>query len=1611
MQLYVLDRSKNVLATTEGFYNDMHHKELTAGASTYVFDLNKSDEAAKYMVSGNIITMLDDQGRPWSFEILYYDEYQTYKTIHCEDVGINLFNKACDVWYYTEAKPFADYFNVITAGTPWELGVNQLADLSRTLTFTGRDTGLGRLLSVLKAFDDAECVFNIQMKGPVPVKYVIDVYKKIGTVQDNIQIAYNEELDNIQKTETRQEFATALSGVGSVIQDTETNADGSPVNTDKPQEYVNFADLEYDNGGFYTTKGDKFIRARMANAQFNPGDQGFIEDFYEYDTKSSSELFNRTLAQIQTRSQPQFKYEADVKVIDPNLDIGDTVTIIDHDYNPALYLQARVATLEKSYTDTTKGSITFTNYVVLTDTVTRQIAALKSKVNGIKNGSSSYVWIRYADDDKGTNISQSPKDKTYVAILSKVNQPVPSDNPNDYAGHWVRIAGEDGLNGQIGPQGHDGADGIPGKDGRTSYTHIAYADTAIGGRFSQSSDNKKYIGIYTDFTADDSSDVTKYNWSLIKGADGANGKDGVPGKAGTDGKTPYFHIAYADSADGNTNFSLDTPGSRKYIGSYTDFTQADSTNQALYSWQLAQGPKGDTGVDGVAGKDGVGIKSTAIAYQLSSSGTTAPIGTWSATVPTLTKGQYLWTRTTLTYTDNSGELVYSVSYVAKDGNNGTDGVAGKDGVGIKSTTITYQSGTSGTVQPTGIWVANPPSVTGGNYLWTRTVWSYTDGTSETGYSVARAGEKGDKGDTGADGLAGKDGIGIKSTAITYALGDSGTATPTTSWTTSVPSLVKGKYLWTKTVWTYTDNSFETGYSVTYISKDGNNGSNGLAGKDGTGIKTTTITYAGSTSGTTAPTSGWTSTVPTVAAGSYLWTKTVWDYTDNTSETGYSVAKMGEKGDQGIKGPSGTDGKTSYTHIAYANSATGEGFSELPAGKTYIGMYVDFTSTDSTDVTKYKWTLAKGSDGANGTPGKTGADGRTPYLHIAYADSADGKNGFYVGGGSNYLRNSDKSISDFGQDLGTMPNEVLNSLAGKTITISVDTEWSGFQHSDSKQNRLGFELGAGGSDGKSYWLGAWKQPNTPSGKERVSTTYTLPANVTFTVSNNGHNGYVSINGTGIVSHAKIEMGTPTPWSPASEDNVQPKYMGTYTDYTQADSTDPTQYLWSLIKGTDGANGKDGEDAYLHIAYANSVDGNTDFITDQSQAHNRDYLGTYSDNTKAQSKDPTKYTWQLTRGAQGLQGQPGAKDVPVVIMSSTAPPSPKNGDFWYQTTTDASGQKITGFSVYSNGKWVPSKIDQSTLVLTKLVSVEIDSAIINSPDITVPFDYFDEKQIEFKGSMEFKDGMLKHISTDKAGGMLKTVVNPTGYTLSLYHNQSDYTKNDPYINSAVYADEISFYNKNIKKSGFVNSSSIGGSLNTNTDDFKSISINWADVQKYLPEMSAKGNRKFFDWFDVMSSVQSHPNLIRNSSFVNKQANWDLGSAGFVSNDLHDGNFVLQIRSAGGSNFVTQTLANFPWVNNQISFSFWANIINHDGGLNAGAFIAFNGGGKNYNATIQDAGKGLSTGWKFYSFDPITVPNGTSSVNFAFYNNEHAGNFVHFAQPMMNAGSNVAPYMPTY
>src|SRR5699024_5312476 len=123
---------------------------------------------------------------------------------------------------------------------------------------------------------------------------------------------------------------------------------------------------------------------------------------------------------------------------------------------------------------------------------------------------------------------------------------------------------------------------------------------------------------------------------------------------------------------------------------------------------------------------------------------------------------------------------------------------------------------------------------------------------------------------GADGYEGADGVGIKSTTVRYASSTSGTNQPSTGWSSTIPTVAPGNYLWTEVVWEYTNKEKKKSYTVARIGADGANGKDGVAGKDGVGIKSTTITYGVSPNETTQPAT-YTPTVPTLVKGQYLWT--------------------------------------------------------------------------------------------------------------------------------------------------------------------------------------------------------------------------------------------------------------------------------------------------------------------------------------------------------------------------------------------------------------------------------------------------------------------------------------------------------------------------------------------------------------------------------------------------------------------------------------------------------------------------------------------------------------------------------------------------------------------
>ncbi|HEM6492473.1 TPA: phage tail protein [Streptococcus suis] len=206
-----------------------------------------------------------------------------------------------------------------------------------------------------------------------------------------------------------------------------------------------------------------------------------------------------------------------------------------------------------------------------------------------KDGRTPYVHTAWANNSTGTDgfSLDSSVNKLYIGIYTDF-EPMDSQDPRKYK--WTKIKGDKGDKGDPGQRGLDGLQGekgeqgIPGEkgaDGRTQYTHIAYADNATGGGFSQTDQTKAYIGMYQDFNATDSNNPNSYRWTKWKGSDGAQG---VPGAKGADGRTPYIHFAYAESADGRIGFSTTQTGNKRYIGTYTDYVQTDSTEPTKYKW-------------------------------------------------------------------------------------------------------------------------------------------------------------------------------------------------------------------------------------------------------------------------------------------------------------------------------------------------------------------------------------------------------------------------------------------------------------------------------------------------------------------------------------------------------------------------------------------------------------------------------------------------------------------------------------------------------------------------------------------------------------------------------------------------------------------------------------------------------------------------------------------------------------------------------------------------------------------------------------------------------------------------------------------------------------------
>lgn len=1246
MILYFADRHMNVIgqASTElpkGLYisDDLKTEEVEAGVATLEFTLNYTastrNDAKQYGSVGNYI--LRKNGDEQEFYTIITSEENIFKQeveIYAEDAGMDLLNETVGEYKADKAYPASYYVEKFSDDSGFEIGINEVSNYNRKLSWEGETTASERILSVATQFD-AEVSYTFEIdRLKIKHKY-INLHKKRGVDQGR-ELRINREVKNIIVKSSVEDLATALSVTGGYPEDSETP--------------INLKGYKYDDGDIYLSGSTIYSRSAVAKWSRYLSEKGngtgHIVQTYTYDTLSQSELCNRAVSKLKKIYDAAVSYEVELAYLPDGIKIGDTVNIVDD--AGELYLSARIMKLESSiYND--EYTATLGEYKLKLSGISEKMESLAAQFEKLAKNRTFYTWVVFADTETGAGISLKSAGKAYMGIAynQTTKQPVLTD-PSVYT--WVKVVGDQGIAGE------------PGKDGLTSFFHVRYADVPNPIANQMRKDTGKYIGTYTDYTLEDSTDPTKYTWRKFQGDDGEDGADGVPGNDGADGETSYLHMAYATSADGKTGFSTTNAVDKTYIGQYVDFVKADSTDPAKYRWSKFQGPKGDKGDPGEQGLRG-------LQGEKGEQGIQGPKGENGKT-----------TYTHIAYANSSdGKVGFSVSDSDRDyigmyvdeveadstdptkyawtkikGADGTQGIQGKPGADGKTPYlhIAYATSSDG---KTGFSITES---TGKTYIGVHTDYTKADSTDPSKYKWTKIqgpqgtqGLQGIQGPQGEQGIAGKDG---QNGATTYFhIKYSAVSNPTSaSQMTEVPNTYIGTYV----DFTEADSNDPGKYTWYRLQGlQGKEGKQGIPGENGSDGKTTYlhIKYSNDAGKTFTANSGET-------PGDYIGTCTDFNQTDPTAVGSYIWAKIkgeqgpqglrglqGEKGDQGIQGPKGADGKdgkTTYFYIKYSavsNPTSASQMTETPS--KYIGTYVDFTQTDSNDPKKYSWQQLEGSQGPQGKQGisgTNGVDGKTSYLHIKYSND----------GGKTFTGNS-------GEDIG--------SYIGTCVDYAKDDPTSVGAY---KWAKIKGETGAKGDKG-----------DTGKGVKSTAVTY-----------------QVSSSGTA------IPTGT---WSSSVPSASAGQYLWTRTVITYTDNTTSTIYSVSRM-GTNGTNGANGKSIgsvinyYLATASASGVTAATSgwTTTVQSVSAAKKYLWNYevvkyTDGTVASTTAPCiigSYGDQGNKGDKGDTGSTGngikgiAEHYAVSASNSTVPTSwsstvptmtESNKYLWnYETITYTNGTTV-------------------------------------------------------------------------------------------------------------------------------------------------------------------------------------------------------------------------------------------------------------------------------------------------------------------------------------------------
>ena len=479
---------------------------------------------------------------------------------------------------------------------------------------------------------------------------------------------------------------------------------------------TNLKGYKYDDGRYFVDK-DGRVCDREANSIWSkPNTKGrYLSRVYKSEATSQKTLFDECLNQLKKNNEPEVSYDVNPDKIPKDIEIGDRVRIIDHDYSPALYLEARLVDVTTSSTNDYIDRAVFANFVPKSSGIAERLLNLQENVQDFKYSFENQPYVMSLESTSGNVFKDDIVDTHLIAKLTKagIDQ---SANVDGFI--WERVSKYPDklvVKDEEWNENH--------KELNEHFIELTRSDIELEATFVCSAILDEYavatasytiknlaIGIYKQKEEPDrkllmwgdvwqweegetkfkriwkgdrwEDTVTKRDLELLEltpGPPGADGKDGMPGKPGADGKTSYMHFAYADSADGVVGFTLTATSGKKYIGFYTDFVKEDSKDPKKYEWSKYVGDDGKPGKDGVnglPGKAGVDGKTPYFHTAWANSSD----GSKDFSVSQAGEKMYIGTYTDFVKEDSTDPKKYTWQLVkGNKGEKGERGIPGKDG--------------------------------------------------------------------------------------------------------------------------------------------------------------------------------------------------------------------------------------------------------------------------------------------------------------------------------------------------------------------------------------------------------------------------------------------------------------------------------------------------------------------------------------------------------------------------------------------------------------------------------------------------------------------------------------------------------------------------------------------------------------------------------------------------------------------------------------------------------------------------------------------------------------------------------------------------------------------